>query len=77
MATRIVSCSCVHPFQDERYGPGQRLAVSCKSSQAGVLRFRCTVCGKVHEFGGKSPPGEARGLRGKTGETQARKQGGK
>jgi hypothetical protein len=35
-------CSCVHPFQDKRYGKGIR--VHNKTDKA----FRCTVCTSVN-----------------------------
>lgn len=39
---KIISCDCVHSFQDRRYGLNKRLA-TLKLSGANV----CTACGKV------------------------------
>lgn len=37
--TKIKKCTCNHEYQDETYGPGNRV---CNMTNAG---FRCTVCG--------------------------------
>ena len=42
--TRKVKCSCYNLFQDERYGPGRRLANKMKEAN----KCRCTVCGTEH-----------------------------
>lgn len=42
--TSKVQCSCYNVFQDERYGPGRRLANKMKDQG----KSRCTVCGKEH-----------------------------
>lgn len=39
--TMIRNCTCVHKFQDERYGPGKRVHNPCKGGDY----VRCTVCG--------------------------------
>ena len=33
-------CSCVSPYQDDRYGSGQRLHNPCEKG----MRLRCSVC---------------------------------
>lgn len=53
--TFIVECTCSHPFQDERYGKGKRVAVRCKAQATGVIHARCTVCGRIHEIRAASP----------------------
>ena len=40
--TRIMQCSCQHPFQDQRYGPSQRVH-NHTTTPAG---WRCTICSK-------------------------------
>ena len=40
--THIMQCNCQHPFQDQRYGLGQRVH-NHTESPAG---WRCTVCNK-------------------------------
>ena len=42
--TAKIKCSCYNAFQDERYGPGRRLANRMKEPG----KSRCTVCGKEH-----------------------------
>jgi len=39
--TKIITCSCHHDYQDEKYGKGRRLYNPCKDGKA----HRCTVCG--------------------------------
>ena len=38
---QLLRCTCVHAFQDERYGPQVRVFNLCKDG------WRCTVCGAV------------------------------
>lgn len=42
MPVVILYCACAHAYQDEQYGPGQRVhnTVSAKNGKG-----RCTVCG--------------------------------
>lgn len=40
MATVIATCSCASPYQDSKYGKGQRVFNEGKKDNA------CTVCGK-------------------------------
>lgn len=46
--TRIVSCTCTSKFQDENYGTGKRVANHMVKSRG--AQYRCSVCGRVHEF---------------------------
>ena len=42
--TKIMTCSCIHEYQDKQYGKGKRLFNSIKSLHQPM--WRCTVCGK-------------------------------
>lgn len=44
----IIKCTCKHKYQDEKYGPGMRVANAKAVSGNGVTMHRCTVCGLVH-----------------------------
>lgn len=46
-ATRIISCSCVHAYQDERYGEGKRVHNSGAKTTGAKVTYTCTVCGSV------------------------------
>lgn len=47
-----VNCSCVHEFQDKRYGKGVRIANPInKAIKEGRDAHRCTVCGREHTLG--------------------------
>ena len=46
MGTKIINCTCQHAFQDQRYGPGRRVANVTKDGSG-----RCTVCSKVAQRG--------------------------
>ena len=41
--TKILPCSCSHPYQDEIYGKGNRVHNWARKKEA----WRCTVCGTV------------------------------
>ena len=42
---KIKKCSCVHKFQDKRYGKGKRAhTINEKNTE-----FTCSVCGKVNK----------------------------
>ena len=44
----VASCTCPSPYQDQRYGHGNRAHNICqRGRRAGKLR--CTVCGVVKE----------------------------
>ena len=40
--TLIKPCTCVSAYQDQKYGPGNRVHNATKDNK----RYRCTVCGK-------------------------------
>ena len=42
--TRIVTCICLHDFQDQQYGKNKRVANLLKDKE----KARCTVCGQVY-----------------------------
>lgn len=44
--TRVMQCTCRHPFQDERYGQNMRVHNAMRKPRPG---WRCTVCLKVKE----------------------------
>jgi hypothetical protein len=44
--TKIIKCTCVHEYQDQKYGKFNREMNLCEGG------YRCTVCGK--EPGDKS-----------------------
>lgn len=44
--TRVMQCTCRHPFQDERYGINMRVHNAMRKPRPG---WRCTVCLKVKE----------------------------
>jgi hypothetical protein len=43
MSVRIRPCRCVHEYQDEKYGKGQRVHNLAKGKQ-GQAEWTCTVC---------------------------------
>jgi hypothetical protein len=44
MSVKIITCSCDHSYQNQKYGNGKRVANQMKNGN-----FRCTVCGKIHD----------------------------
>ena len=44
--TKVMTCTCQHAYQDERYGPGKRVHNEAKGTGGSVV-WRCTVCGGV------------------------------
>jgi hypothetical protein len=44
--TRVMQCTCKHPFQDERYGINMRVHNARRKPRPG---WRCTVCLKEKE----------------------------
>ena len=42
MSTKIIKCNCNSEWQDETYGPGNRVGNELKNGQ-----FRCSVCSTV------------------------------
>ncbi len=50
--TNILTCTCTHAFQNDRYGPFQRVHNYAPKSNAGSKKaWRCTVCGKINFAG--------------------------
>ena len=48
----VVTCTCIHPFQDKEYGPFRRATTpNNKRQKEGELVVRCTVCTKEHHLG--------------------------
>lgn len=43
----IKSCTCKHPFQDEKYGLGKRVHNKLTTVRDRPQEYKCTVCGKV------------------------------
>jgi len=58
MPSDIKKCTCVHPFQDERYGHGNR--VHNQAVKDRTVRWRCSVCADVKD-GIKIQPREEKG----------------
>jgi len=48
---RVLGCDCLHSFQDEKYGKGQRVHTGMKVTTPGMFGYRCTVCSKVKNTG--------------------------
>jgi len=46
MTTRILPCTCIHPYQDKEYGKGMRV-FNRLSKDKKYSGYRCTVCGKT------------------------------
>ena len=48
-ATKILECNCMHEYQDERYGKGQRVHNYARKGLGGDNNpgWRCTACGRV------------------------------
>jgi len=44
---KIIPCKCVHAFQDERYGKGNRVHNKTKKGTPDKPQYRCTVCGDM------------------------------
>ena len=48
--TAVRECVCDHPYQNTRYGRSMRLMNPlAKKSKGDVQKYRCTVCGRIHE----------------------------
>jgi len=43
----IKRCTCMHAYQDEKYGKGNRVHNAMASTQQHLRKYRCTVCGSV------------------------------
>lgn len=44
---KVIKCTCAHSYQDELYGPGNRIANPTAHGQ-----YTCTVCGKMSGVAG-------------------------
>jgi hypothetical protein len=44
----IVHCTCVHKYQDAKYGVGNRVANYARNANNKQGGYRCTVCERVH-----------------------------
>ncbi len=52
MTSEILRCDCQNTFQDDIHGRGMRVCNhSKKESSQNVNKYRCTVCGKIHQKG--------------------------
>mgnify|MGYP003985295631 FL=1 len=47
----IKKCTCKHKFQDEKYGPNQRVHNFALKGNQGHAGWRCTVCSDVKPAG--------------------------
>lgn len=48
-ATKILYCSCIHAYQDKRYGAGRRVHNIGGGRGGNNAKYRCTVCGKEND----------------------------
>lgn len=46
--TKIIRCTCYHPFQDEKYGKGLRVH-NRRKKDGKEGGWRCTVCGTTRQ----------------------------
>ncbi len=51
LTTRILPCTCIHPFQDKMYGAGLRVHNLAEKKSQGNPGWGCTVCSKIKPFG--------------------------
>ncbi len=49
--TKVLPCDCKHPFQDERYGKGNR--VHNFAGKGDKKAWKCTVCSKSKPYSEK------------------------
>lgn len=52
MEAKIFSCTCKHEYQDSVYGKNNRV-FNPKGKGEDLSGYRCTVCGKEINSGGK------------------------
>ena len=46
----LINCTCKSDYQDERYGPGKRVAnPKGPAKQPGIKGYTCTVCGRLDD----------------------------
>jgi len=43
----IKKCTCIHEYQDEKYGTGKRVHNALASNSGHPRQYRCTVCGDI------------------------------
>ena len=51
----IINCTCPHPYQDEKYGKGRRVANPLTGGQSQLLIVNCTACGQDKHTSRKAP----------------------
>ena len=44
MKTKIMTCTCKHEYQDEKYGKGKRVFNAGAKGTGTVITYKCTVC---------------------------------
>lgn len=47
----IGKCTCKNEVQDKMYGPQMRVFNPLKRDKNSPIRGRCSICGKVQDFG--------------------------
>jgi len=47
MQSKIILCTCTHPYQDKKYGKGKRVHNPCGKGMS--QSYRCTVCKKEND----------------------------
>ena len=47
----ILTCTCVHEFQNKTYGKNKRVHNYAPKATGDSNGYRCTVCGEVHTKG--------------------------
>ena len=45
--TKILFCTCIHKFQNDRYGPQNRVHNKVTNEVKYMGKWRCTVCSNV------------------------------
>ena len=53
---KILKCTCLHSFQDERYGFLKRVHNFARKANGGAGGHRCTVCQDVKRVGATPAP---------------------
>ena len=49
--TKVLPCSCKHPYQEQKYGKGRRLhnPLQFTGHEGEREEYRCSVCGTVRQ----------------------------
>jgi hypothetical protein len=47
MTTKVLPCDCHHKFQDQQYGPRQRVDNFARKAFAESGGWRCTICTQI------------------------------